>query len=396
MRALIVPITFTTIVQALASMTVFTPAVLAPVAQDEIGVTASAIGVFTALIYIAATLSAPLGGALVARHGPVRVSQHSLLWSGAGLALFASAVPVVIAAGALLIGVGYGPVTPASSTILVKRAPDRLRNLIMSIRQTGVPLGGAFAGALVPVLIVACGWRAAALVIAVSCALLAITLQPLREQYDGERVSTRRPAHGSHLASLRMVFGHDKLRQTTLASFTYSGIQMCLGSYLVVFLTERAGLSLVNAGAAFSAAMIGGIVGRVLWGAIADYLFSARITLGWLGVIMALCAFTITQVTPVWPYPAVVALCVVFGGSAFGWNGVFIAEVARVAPEGQVAQATGAVLGFTYFGVVLMPFLFWLIVAASSSYALAFVVVGMLTLAAGMSYFFVRPTPRAA
>ena len=396
MKELVVAVALTTAVQALVSMAVFTPAVLAPVAQQEIGIDASAIGIFTALIYIVATLSAPLAGAVVARNGPLRVSQHSLLWSGAGLALFASAVPVMIAAGALLIGVGYGPATPASSAILVKRVPDRLRNLIMSIRQSGVPLGGALSGVLVPVLIVACGWRATVLVIAAACALLAITLQPLREQYDGERDSTRRPAHGSHLASLRMVFGHDNLRQTALSSVTYSGIQMCLGSYLVVFLTQRAGMSLVNAGAAFSAAMISGVIGRVLWGAVADYLFSARITLGCLGVIMALCAFTITQMTPVWPFAAVVALCIVFGGSALGWNGVFIAELARIAPEGQVAQATGAVLGVTYFGVVLMPFLFWLIVAASSSYALAFAVVGVLTLAAGMSYFFVRPAPRAA
>lgn len=396
MRALIVPIALTTAVQALVSMAVFTPAVLAPAVQAEIGIAASWIGVFTALVYIAATFSAPLGGALVARHGPLRVSQHSLLWSGAGIALFASGVPAVIAAGALLTGIGYGPVTPASSTILVKRVPDRLRNLMMSIRQTGVPVGGAFAGALMPTLLVAYGWQGAALFVAGACAVLAAAMQTQREQYDSERDSARRVTHSSYPALLRMVFGHAELRQIALTSITYSGIQMCFGSYLVVFLTERAALSLVSAGAAFSMAMIAGIIGRVLWGAAADYLFSARVVLGGLGVIMSLCACAITQVSPQWPYAAIALLCVVFGASAVGWNGVFIAELARVAPEGQVAQATGAVLGLTYFGVVLMPFSFWLIVALSASYALAFAIMGAVTLVAGLSYFRKRAPYRAA
>ncbi len=390
MKDLIVATTLTMLVQALVSMTVFTTAVLAPAAHAEIGVPANAIGVFTALIYFAAAYVAPLGGALVARHGPLRVSQSSLLWSGAGLALFASAVPAVVAGSALLIGIGYGPATPASSTILVKRTPERLRNLIMSIRQTGVPLGGAIAGALAPALLVAFGWRAAALVMAAACAFYALALQPLREQYDCARSSAPTAEHASHLALLRMVFVHAELRHIAVTSFIYSGIQMCLGSYLVVFLTERAGLSLIHAGAAFSAAMIAGIVGRVVWGAIADYLGSARNVLGMLGMMMALCGFAMSLVTPQWAYAMVILLCVLFGASAIGWNGVFIAELARVAPEGRVAQATGAVLGLTYFGVAVMPFAFWLILAATASYAIAFAVVGALTLVAGVSYFGAR------
>jgi len=55
-----------------------------------------------------------------------------------------------------------------------------------------------------------------------------------------------------------------ELRQIALTSITYSGIQLCFSSYLVVFLTERAALGLVEAGAAFSMAMIAGIIGRVL------------------------------------------------------------------------------------------------------------------------------------
>ena len=116
-RALVVAVTVTTLVQALVSMAAFSPPLLAPAAQADIGISASAIGIAISLTYIAASLSAPRGGALVARHGPLRVSQLSLAWSAAGIALFTLASPVVCVAGAFMLGVGYGPITPSSSAI---------------------------------------------------------------------------------------------------------------------------------------------------------------------------------------------------------------------------------------------------------------------------------------
>jgi hypothetical protein len=93
-----------------------------------------------------------------------------------------------------------------------------------------------------------------------------------------------------------------------------------------------------------------------------------------------------------WPYAGVVALAVVFGASAIGWNGVFVAEVARMAPDGDIARATGATLGMTYLGVVVGPFLYWAIVTISASYAMAFAAMGLSALVAGLACF--RPAGR--
>lgn len=396
MKDLVVVLALTLLAQAMISMTAFTPAVLAPVAQADIGVAASSIGIFTALIYATASISAPLSGIFIARRGAVRVSQCCLLLTGGGLALCTLAHPLALAAGALLIGCGYGPITPAGSEILVARTPVRARNLIMSIRQTGVPVGGAVAGVIVPVLLLASGWRGAALTVAVLGVACALALEPSRRRYDRVQDDAHVTPRPSLTSLLRMVFTHAELRQGALASFVYAGIQLCLASFLVVFLTERAALSLISAGFALSAAMISGIVGRVLWGVVADYIGSARVVLGALGVVMALSAFAMSQVDAGWPLLAIVAICIVFGATAIGWNGVYVAEVTRIAPAGNVALATGAALAFTYLGVVVMPLLFWLIVAVSASYAIAYTAVGALTLAAGLSYFRKRALHGAA
>ena len=77
-------------------------------------------------------------------------------------------------------------------------------------------------------------------------------------------------------------------------------------------------------------------------------------------------------------------LAVIFGASAIGWNGVFVAEVARIAPNGNIAQATGATLGMTYFGVVVGPFIYWAIVTLTASYAIAYGAIGVCALTAGL------------
>ena len=375
-------------IQSLVSLVVFTPPVLAPDAQADVGVAASSVGIVTSLIYFSAVFGALRSGGAIARRGPMRVSQGSLVLCGAGIALMASGSIALIVLGALVIGFGYGPITPASSAILADRAPPKLRSLIFSIKQTGVPVGGAIAGALVPALILALGWRAAAVAIGVLSAALAFAVQPWRARIDADSAALGTTTKQGLIDPLRMVLQHPRLREMGFASFAYSGMQMCLASYLVVFLYERAGFSLPVAGAALSTAMTAGIAGRVFWGVVADHWVAPRRLLGILGVAMSLAAFAMAPAGHGWPTALVLLVSAIYGATAIGWNGVYLAEVARVVPAGQAAAATGGTLAMTYLGVVVMPILFWASVAATGNYAPAFVGMGCLTLWRGA--FFLR------
>jgi MFS family permease len=367
-------------IQTLASLVVFTSPVLAPAAQSEVGVNASAVGIVTALIYFSATLSALLSGGAIGRHGPMRMSQASLALCGGGLGLMATANLFLVAVGALVIGVGYGQVTPSSSAILVERTPHHLRAFIFSLKQTGVPIGGALAGAVLPALIFLIGWKAAALLCAGICIAFAVTLQPLHAEVDeGSRTADQSAAAGV-FEPLRLVLAQPRLRDMGLASFTYSGMQMCLGSFLVVFLHDHVHFGLSSAGAALSTAMVAGICGRLLWGVVADNWVKPRLLLGLLGVGMSLAAFATALVTAAWPATVVFLVSFLYGATAVGWNGVYLSEVAHIAPPGRAAAATGASLAMTYSGVMMLPCVFWGIVALSGSYAAAFIATGLLTL----------------
>src|SRR4029450_635736 len=50
-------------------------------------------------------------------------------------------------------------------------------------------------------------------------------------------------------------------------------------------------------------------------------------------------------------------LAAAFGLTASGWNGIFLAEVARLAPQDRIAETTGAVLTASYAGLLITPLL---------------------------------------
>ena len=69
--------------------------------------------------------------------------------------------------------------------------------------------------------------------------------------------------------------------------------------------------------------------------------------------------------------------------TAGGWNGVFLAEIARLAPRDRIGDATGGSAFFTFLGVVVTPPLFHLALHLTSSYNVAYALFGLPALAAG-------------
>src|SRR5204862_8123332 len=102
----------------LVAVAVHCAPVCAPVAVRGLGVSPSAIGWFIATVYRGSMIGSASAGGWMARVGPIRMSQIGLLACLGGLSLAASANLPLLLLGAFVIGLGYGPPTPASSLIL--------------------------------------------------------------------------------------------------------------------------------------------------------------------------------------------------------------------------------------------------------------------------------------
>jgi MFS family permease len=366
------PLFATLFIQAMVAMALLTLPVMAPVAAKALSVSPAVVGFYVSITYAGAMFASLTSGTTVSRFGPIRVSQLGLLLCALGLCLCASPWLPLIALGALFIGLGYGPITPASSQILARTTPPHQMALVFSIKQTGVPVGSMMAGAIVPSLMLAVNWQWTLVFVAIACVLSALMAQPLRQDLDDLRQANLPFQMGTLTGPIRMVLGHRALATMAACSFMFSMVQMSLTTYLVTYLHDDLAYGMVSAGLLLSVTQMGCIGGRIVWGVVADKWLGAQKALALLAALMACSSLATALLLPALPIWGIWIVLIVFGASAIGWNGVYLSEVARQAPEGKASVATGGTLTFTFLGVVIGPPIFGALSTSFGSYRAGF------------------------
>jgi predicted MFS family arabinose efflux permease len=359
--------------------------VLAPPIAAELGLPASLAGFNTSLAYGGAMLSGPFTQTLIRRHGGVRVCQGALVVLGFGIALAVIGHPLALIVAALIGGIGHGPLTPAGSHVLAARTPERIRSLIFSLKQTGVPAGAMLIAGIAPLIATAYGWRAGVLAVAVFALVLALALQPLRAALDADR-APQAPGGGAPwreaIASLSLLRSEPRLRWLTIIACCLNITQFTFFTYAVVWQVEALGVPLVEAGVRLALGQAAGIAGRILWALLADRL-GALPVLGLIAAGIVVASLGLASAGPAWSGAAIIALAIAMGATAVGWTGLLLAEVARVAPSGRVGAATSA-MGFAMaLTMIVSPVLVALVIRLSGSYAGAFVACAVAAMAAG-------------
>lgn len=377
-------LTTSLIIQVITSMAVYGVPVAAPAAVGELGINPANVGLYTSLLYGVSTVTALACPGFIARFGAVRVGQACLALSAVGLLVAGTGILGLVLVSALVLGVGYGPPSPVAAHILTRQGTGRRANLLFSLKQTGVPGGAALAGLLVPVLVLAFGWRSALMALAALPLISLLLLAPMRRRFDDDRDGRAPLAQGNIFKPLGVLLRQPELRWTGIASGIFAGVQLCLGTFMVIYLVDVIGLDLVSAGIALALLQISGVASRVVMGWIADRFIAPRLLMAALGITTGVLILGIAAFTPDWPLGAIFAVSFVVGITAAGWSGVSYAEAARLAgPEG-VAASAGAMTFLMYGGVVIGPSLFTGLIALSGSYTLAYGIIAAITAGGGI------------
>lgn len=344
--------------QTALSMLSLTPPVMAAAIATSYRLPAEAAGAYSGLVYAFVLLGNLFAAPLIRRFGPLRLSFACVVGGAFSLGLFALAGTPGLLAGTVLIGLFYGPLTPASSQAIAHQAGTRSFVLIVSIRQTSVPLGGVLAGLLAPPLLYELGWVGTCLALAAVSALAALAFAAASPLVRAETVPRGPGVRVRALEPLYLIFRRPALLRLAGASAVFGALQLTLNAFLVVYLVTAVGHDLVTAGVLLSASQVAGVVGRIVWGHLADRIGAPRTVLTGLAFGMAVtCALTaaLPQFGASW---LSLLVAVAFGATATGWNGVFLAEIMRAVHPAEVGVATSGALLFTYGGVVLGPPLF--------------------------------------
>lgn len=353
---------------------------LAPVIAADLGIDAGVIGLYATLVFAVGMVTSLLGGPIAARFGAIRLLAFCMTCVAGGMVLAGLGSLAWLFAAAFVLGLGFGPETPASSLVLARIAAGPRRPLIFSIKQTGNQVGGMLGSLSLPALLPLVGWQGGLLLFGGLALATIPLLLALRRRLEPPPVIDTRPPLAVLASSLTLVLQTATLRRLAAASFGVSVAQTCMHTFLVSFAVIDRGFTLPTAALLLAACQVGGFVGRIGWGFIAGRFLPTRIVLGLIGLGAALGTIAIVSLPAGFAWLAGPAF--LLGLTASGWNGVFLAEVATLAPEGKVAEATGGMMTPSYLGLILGPLMFGAVLWATGSYGVAFLATAAVCVAA--------------
>lgn len=381
--------------QTFAALGKSLPPVIAPAIIADLRLDPTWLGIYVALAALASLVFQLGCGSFIVRHGALRTSQVALAMLAFGLVV-ASAGPLLMFALSAIIGGGGAAVsTPASSHLLGRYSPPRYAPLVFSIKQTAVPAGLVLAGLLGPLLTSWSGWRGTLVIAAAGCLAFALMLEPLRGEFDADRVPERSFRLSDFRTTLVSVTRSRDLRALSLACFVFNGLQTVFTSYFVIYLTVL-GYSLAAAGSVFSVAMLVAVPGRVLWGWLGSGHVAPRVVMGGLALGMAASSALTGLYGPLWPVLLVGLVAAGLSVTAMSWHGVLLAETARLAPEGSRGAATGGVLSFGQIGALVLPLTYAFLLSVTGSHGVGFMACAVPALLVGIVLLRTKEPPRHA
>jgi ACS family hexuronate transporter-like MFS transporter len=383
-----------TLVQTAASFGNQAISPLAPFLVDDLGLARADVGLLVTATYFGASFVLVVAGSLSDRFGVRALFLLGMTLAGLPLAL-ASVAPSYVWLLVLmaLYGVGNGFALPPTTRAIVEWFPNRNRGLAMGVKQTGVALAGMICGLTVPSLGQALGWRGTILILgAVTVVSGVLAWIAYRDRQDHGAGGTRATRPG-----LGTVLGNRNLLLLGGVTLLLAGVQLSLVGFLVLFLNERVGMSVAEAGLLLALTQAGGIVGRIGWGVVSDTLLDGRRKpiMALIGMLAMASSLVLALTGPETPRVVLVLTLAVAGISAVGWNGINMTFVAELAGRQASATAAGMNLTASYLGIMILPPIFGLLVDLTGSYTSAFQVGAAASLASLLLVSMIRPAESA-
>jgi predicted MFS family arabinose efflux permease len=374
----------TSLIQIVGSFAIAAPLAISIVIVRAEHLPESWIGYYTSLLYAAAIVGSVATARLLSSFSVRFVQLGALLATALGYALFCRLEPglfplLAACTGIVLMGIAYGVTVPSGSLALAQCYSPRAQPLVVSVRQTGVPVGTALVALIAPLMAQHFGWQSMLIPVLVAVAgAFALSLAGLR---PFGAISANPPRRQHVLAALRSAMAAPATRRLAMVSGAYGVNQAALTTYLVPSLVWIHGLSVGKAAGYLAMATIAGAAARIVFGVTTARLGRARLHLGLIGLVSG-----IAWLLLLWPMPSPLRLTIgsiVLGMTAMGWNGILLAEMALEAPAGQTTEAVAAGTSFAYFGVLMAPLFYVVLDLAFSSRTGALAGLAVLAVLAG-------------
>ncbi len=346
---------------------------LAGFIQEDFQLSGAQTGLLVTAVGFAAVVALLPTGRLLDRSSERAIITGGavLLAAGAALAAFSPSygvLLVILLAG----GGGYSASQPGGSKVVAAWFADHQRGLAMGIRQTGLPLGGAIAAALLPAVAERWDWRTAMMVAAGFAAGSGILFGLVYR-------APHHPVHASvpgFRAELGELLRNRRVRLAMQSGLAMVSMQFVIISYLMLYMRDVHDVPLTRGAWMLFGAQFAGVAGRVLLAAWSDRVSDRMMPVVVGAAAAALGAGVFAGLGRGPSFAALLIASTLIGFFAFGWYGPWVVFVAEAAPGHAVGMTLALAMTANQLAIVMAPPAFGLLLDLSGGYTLPWAVVG--------------------
>lgn len=332
--------------------------------KADLGLSAAAAGLTVSSFAVGRIFGSYAAGVAADRIGERRVLILGSLAAAALVAIAAATPFPVFPLFLILSGMAGSASTPAGGRLVLLAFPRNRHGLALGIRQTGIPIGGLIAAAVLPWFAGLEGWRWSLVAAAGIAVVAAVPLTLLRRDPHALEEHSNRP-----VAVARTLRDRNLVLLTVWSCLIVTG-QYAVLAFLALDLHQRIGVSLERGSLFVAAANASGIVGRVAWGAASDRALAhgrkpLMLVLTAACFVSALALFAAPHGAPT---GEMVALAIFAGVTMIGYQGLWITMVAETAGPERVGAATGFAVTFVTIAIALSAPFYGLISDIAGTY----------------------------
>lgn len=306
---------------------------LGPILQSTFDLDTTATGFLLGIGSLGTAIAVLGWGRLTDRSTDRKVALIGLALTSAALVLAGFAAQRASLWGTImgLLLAGFAAAAPTvalTKSIARAFAPTRRMGLAFGIRQAAVPVGGATAGVVLPLLALSVSLSAAVWTLA---GVLLLAGLAVARAVPAESTT---PSAGGHQPT-----PWGRIAPMLISSALYTTAQIGIVALLTLYLVNARGWTPLAAGVAFAGVMAATVIVRVLVGFAADRWPDQRITL-FIATGVATAALLLAAAAAA-PAPITVGLIIAAGILGMGWNALAFTVTVSLVPEARIGTSQG-------------------------------------------------------
>ena len=364
------------------------PIVLPSFLIDEFDLSRGQIGLLLTTFALTGAVSSPILGRVADAIGGRRLlAAHFAIALLAILGIAASNGYPWLLASLAVAGISAATANPTTNKLIAARVSPGRIGTVIGVKQSSGMLGVFAAGAFLPTMSLAIGWRpAVALAALLPLSGWIATTLVLRRVDPPPRPPVDVGARALQEVAIRWLMADGFLMG--------AGTAALLG-FLPLYAQESAGMGATAAGLLAGTAGAVAIVGRIVWGRHTGRVRNLTTPLGVIGLLSAGTALAIWAQVAAGSWLLWVG-AVAAGASLMAWNAVGMVAVVAIAGAEGTGRASGMVISAFLAGMIPTPFLFGYIVDQTGTFAWGWAAVALIFLAAALTTLVWRRTTDAA